>query len=194
MNTPITFPPPAPELKLPRASEKWAATLVEERRRLQEDLNILREREENLRAYEARLRTWQSEIDASRAGGPSARTSPSTPEPFHRSSGATPASEDPALQAAWEKVHRAREILEAEQTHLRNDRIELHDQRETLKLREAGLEQRETAVAEREAALADADREAAQPIAGEHSISAVARLTRAPFDMARSVFGRRAAG
>ena len=32
MNSPITFPPPAPVLKLARPSaEKWAATLAEER-------------------------------------------------------------------------------------------------------------------------------------------------------------------
>src|ERR1043166_4058764 len=64
MSSIVTFPPPAPELKLPRASaEKWAATLAEERRRLHEDQEALRERENNLREYEARLRAWQAGID-----------------------------------------------------------------------------------------------------------------------------------
>ncbi|MEX2044422.1 MAG: hypothetical protein WD941_03650 [Opitutus sp.] len=187
MNSPITFPPPAPELKLPRASEKWAATLVEERRRLQEDLNILRERETNLRDYESRLRAWQNEIDAGRATTTGTRPSHPTPEPFHRPSGAALIADDTALQVAWEKLHRARELLEAEQTHLRDDRIAMHGQEEIMK-------QREAAVAERETRVFGAEADAAQPIAGEHTISAVARLTRAPFEMARSVFGRKATG
>ena len=65
MNSPITFPAPAPELKLARPSaEKWNATLAEERRRLQEDHDALRERESNLREYEARLRAWLQRLDA----------------------------------------------------------------------------------------------------------------------------------
>ena len=69
MNSPVTFPAPAPELKLPRPSaDKWAATLAEERRRLLEDQEALRERESNLREYESRLRTWQAQLDAGRAG------------------------------------------------------------------------------------------------------------------------------
>src|SRR5258708_1836759 len=120
-----------PPLKLARPpAEKWAATLGEERRRLQEDHDALRGRESNLREYEARLRAWQAEIDAGRLA--TAGTRPTAPVPvqvqapaapmFLRSSG-HPFTEDPALLTAWEKLHRAREILEAEQTHLRDDRI-----------------------------------------------------------------------
>src|ERR1043166_8688513 len=123
MSSIVTFPPPAPELKLPRAStEKWAATLAEERRRLQEDHDALREREANLREYEARLRAWQAEIDAGRAGstnvGASAPAAAPVAPTVQRQSSRTPFNEDPALQAAWEKLHRARELLEAEQPHL----------------------------------------------------------------------------
>lgn len=189
MNPPVTFPPPAPELKLPRASaEKWAATLAEERRRLQEDQDALRERENNLREYEARLRAWQAEIDAGRAatipprpaGGPVPAATPTT---LVRSSRA-PFADDPALQAAWEKLHRARELLEAEQNHLRDDRIMLREQETTLKKREQALAEREAKVAEREALVA-----AATPAPKKDDESAMSRITRAPFEMARSVFG-----
>ncbi len=187
MNTLVTFPPAAPELKLPpRASaEKWAATLVEERRRLQEDQDALREREANLRDYEARLRAWQAEIDAGRevAGGVG-----STPVVTvgQRSASRQPCNEDPALQMAWEKLHRARELLETEQTHLRDDRIVLRGQEAAMKKREEALDAREARVAAREQLVAAA---APPPADSESTVSAVTRLTRAPFDLARSVFG-----
>lgn len=202
MNPIITFPPTEPTLKLPRVSaEKWAETLAEERRRLQEDHEALREREENLREYEARLRALQAEIEASRACAPAPTRpaapaaamvthAPSSTAPFLRPSSRTPFHDDPALQAAWEKLHRAREILEAEQNHLRDDRIAIREQQNAIKQREHALNDREARLAEREALLAEAaPAPEGEPIAGEHTMSAVTRLTRAPFNMARSVFG-----
>lgn len=185
MNSLITFPPSFPELRLPRAADKWAATLDEERRRLQEDLETLREREANLRDYEARLREWQAEIDARHmiAAGP--RSTGNTARPFHRPTSQSPFGEDSALQLAWEKLHRARELLEAEQTHLRVDRIALRDQQEALKCKEEALARREAKLAEREALVAAATPAAAAN--GHAGESAVARLTRGPFDIARSV-------
>jgi hypothetical protein len=195
MNSPINFPPPQPTLKLTRpAPDKWAATLAEERRRLQEDQDTLREREANLREYEERLRTWQAEIDASRQqAAPAPRVAGGT-APFLRPSSKAPFADDAALQAAWEKLHRARELFEAEQSHLREDRLALREQAENLKHREDMLAAREAALQEREALVAEAlgmKAPAPQPIASEHTMSAVTRLTRAPFDMARSVFGGR---
>ncbi len=188
MNSPITFPPAAPALKLTRApAEKWAASLAEERRRLQEDQEALREREANLRDYEARLRALQMEIEAGRAGTVAAVRPTATP--FVRPSSRAPFVDDAALQAAWEKLHRAREILEAEQSHMRDERI-VHQERETvLKQREDGVVAREAAVAEREAVLLAAHGGEREPIASEHTMSAMTRLTCAPFNIARSVFG-----
>ena len=100
MNTTITFPPAAPVLKLTRApAEKWAATLTEERRRLQEDQEALREREANLRDYETRLRALQTEIEAGRSG-PTAGVR-ATATPFLRPTSKAPFADDIALQAAW---------------------------------------------------------------------------------------------
>ena len=188
MNSAITFPSPAPTLKLARPSaEKWAATVAEERRRLQEDHDILREREANLRDYEARLRAWQAELDAGRAV---ASVAPAATVPLARASSRTPFTDDAALQAAWEKLHRARELLEAEQAHLRDDRISLKEQQDQLKQHQQELDERETRLAEREALILAATPEpVAAPVASEHTMSAVTRLTKAPFDIARSMFG-----
>ena len=195
MNTTITFPPAAPSLKLVRSSaansnppsEKWAATLAEERRRLQEDHEALREREANLRDYEARLRALQAELEAGHAAPPVAARLTATP--FLRPSSKAPFVDEVALQAAWEKLHRSRELFEAEQNHLRDERIVLRDQQSEVKEREAAVAVREEFVTEREQMIAAATAPSRQPIASEHTMSAITRLTRGPFDMARSVFG-----
>ena len=196
MNSTITFPPARPVLKLTRASaakspvapsdQKWAATLTEERRRLLEDQEALRVREDNLREYESRLRTLQAELEAGGAVVNSSARGSVTP--FVRPSSKAPFENDTALQAAWEKLHRARELLEAEQTHMRDERIILHEQQTDMKRREESVAAREARVVEQEALIAAAA-PTAEPIAGEHTMSAMTRLTRAPFSMARSVFG-----
>ena len=196
MNSSVTFPA-SPELKLPRPStDKWAATLAEERRRLLEDQEALRERETNLKEYEERLRGWQAQLDAGRHGViPAAQgLRAALPGLSYTPAAATNVGDESALQAAWEKLHRARELFEAEQSHMREDRLTLREQTENLKRREEMLAAREAAVQERETLVAEAlgmKAPAPQPVASEHTMSAVTRLTRAPFDMARSVFGGR---
>ncbi len=194
MNSPVTFPPAAPTLKLARPStEKWAASLAEERRRLQEDQDALREREATLRDYETRLRALQSEIEASRVGvaapdAPAATSQPALNAAFQRRSSRVPFGDGAALDAAWEKLHRARELFESEQAHLSEDRVAIHDQQESIKRKAAELAEREARIAERETLIAAAMQ---QPMAGEHTMSAITRLTTAPFAMARSVFRRK---
>lgn len=204
MNSPITFPPPAPALKLARPSaEKWAATLAEERRRLQEDQEALREREANLREYEARLRSLQAEIEAGRtmavpaSAGQSltslrSGSNSSSSSPFLRASSRAPFVDDAALQAAWEKLHRARELLEAEQTHLRDDRIAMRDLEVALKRREEAVAAREARLAEREA-LVVAAAGGPQPVGVTVPVdeSAMSRITTAPFKMARAVLRKK---
>lgn len=204
MEPAINFPTPEPSLKLARPStEKWAATLAEERLRLQEDMDSLREREENLREYESRLRSLQADIEAGRAATGSASPLPpgsasplpvrATPPLFHRPSSRTPFTEDPNLQVAWEKLHRAREIFEAEQKNLRDDRIAMQEMEVMIKRREEALAERETRLAEREA-LVTAATAVPVPVAEEAPVSAVSRITRMPFDVARSVFGGKKSG
>lgn len=191
MDTIVKFPAAEAELKLARPSpDKWAATLAEERLRLQEDQESLRERETNLREYEARLRILQAEIEAGRSASPmpvtpAAASAPgrSTPPLFQRPSSRAPFGDEAALQAAWEKLHRAREILEAEQKNLRDDRISLQDLDVMLRQRMEELAEREAVVTQREAIIAAAA--SPEPIPeGEPEVSAVTRFT-------RSVFGGR---
>jgi hypothetical protein len=196
MDSIVTFPPPEPDLKLARPSaEKWAATLAEERMRFQEDQEALREREENLREYEARLRLLQAEIEAGRAPAHHAVPTPvrSTPSIFQRASSRAPFTEEPALAGAWEKLHRAREILEAEQKNLRDERIAIRELETMVKHRAEEVAERESRLAEREA-LVTAATPPPEPVRTEQSVSAVTRITRAPFVMARSVFGGKKAG
>jgi hypothetical protein len=93
-----------------------------------------------------------------------------------------------ALQMAWDKLYRARALLEAEQAHMRDDRLALRAEIEALGEREQAVAAREAQIRrhEMELALARADAEEAKV-----SESALTRLTRAPFDMARSVFSNK---
>jgi hypothetical protein len=195
MDSIITFPPPEPDLRLARPSaDKWAATLAEERMRFQEDQEALRMREENLREYEARLRLLQAEIEAGRASASPHHVAAPTrsSSPFFQRPSRTPFNEDPNLSTAWEKLHRAREILEAEQKNLRDDRISIRELEIMVKQRAEEVAEREARLAEREALVTAAT---PAPVATrEETPSAVTRFTRAPFEMARSVFGGKKAG
>jgi hypothetical protein len=99
-----------------------------------------------------------------------------------------PVSYQEALQAAWDKLYRARAILEAEQAHLRDDRIALQGELES-------IQQREQMVAAREQRLLQLEQQAELDRAEEEAArlgqSALGRITRVPFDMARSVFSAR---
>jgi len=198
MDPVISFPSSDSAQKSARPSaEKWAATLTEEKLRLQEDQDALREREENLREYETRLRSLQAEIEASRSysAPPMPMVSRSTPSLFQRPSSRSPFGDDAGLQAAWEKLHRAREILEAEQKNLRDDRITIREQEIQVKRREVELAEREARLAMRESLVAAgplAPVPAPVPVEEAPTESAVSRLSRVPFEMARSVFGRKA--
>jgi hypothetical protein len=187
MNNTITFPPAEPTLKLARPAEKWAATLAEERLRLQEDQEILRAREQNLREYENRLRTLQAEIEAGRAAVAQPTTgsryiSPVVP----RTSSGTPFLEDPALTAAWEKLHRARELMDAELKNLRDERIAIREMETQVRRRDEVMTARETLLAQREA-LTPVEATEETAAAPAQSKSAVSRFTLAPFNMAMAV-------
>jgi hypothetical protein len=148
-----------------------------------EDLAHLRDREENLRAYEVRLRALQVEIESSR-DQTRVVSRGITSSPFLAPSSRTP-FDDGSLQAAWEKLHRARSLLEAEQTHVREDRLALVDEKASLKRREEQLAFREARFAAAQKVTVDAAA-AAQEI--EDNAGPMSRLTRAPMAIAKSVF------
>lgn len=115
--------------------------------------------------------------------GPLESMEPDEALQFEHASGA-PYSQA-ALQAAWDKLFRARAILEAEQAHLRDDRLNLQGDIDALNERIRAVEARELRLQqiEMQAAL---EKEEVQD--ARESQSAISKLTRAPFDIARSVF------
>ncbi len=115
---------------------------------------------------------------------PSEQSDVDSRSPFEREIHADPHGPS-ALQAAWDKLYRARSILEAEQTHLRDDRIAIQGAIEELERREVAVRAREERirVAELQAELS---RQEAEDARAEES--AISRITRAPFAMAKSVF------
>ena len=186
-NPVIAFPAPKPELRLAHASERaevTSASQAAERHILDQDYEALRDRETNLRDYEARLRAWQAQIE-------SGLQQPATPHyvspiAMSRVPSMAPFEGDTALQAGWEKLLRARELLEAEQAHVRDDRLNLKETAALLKRHEVALMARETSLAQREEFLAAAT--AAQVVESAKP-STITRLTMAPFAIAKSVFG-----
>jgi hypothetical protein len=105
--------------------------------------------------------------------------------PFDGTAATGPYSQ-PSLQSAWDKLYRARSILEAEQAHIRDDRIALQGEIDA-------LESREHAVAARELRIRQIELQSALLREEEQderdSQSTITKITRAPFEMARSVFG-----
>jgi len=181
INPVIAFPAAKPELKL--APHSTAGHAVE-RHNLDLDIEALRDREANLRDYEARLRTWQAQIESGLQPAPAQYIAPVV---LGRGPSVSPFEGDASLQAGWEKFHRARELLEAEQAHVRDDRLNLKETAALLQRHEAALTAREASLAQREELLAAATAaRLAEPV---KQPSAMARLTSAPFAMAKSVFG-----
>ena len=126
--------------------------LAEERARIEADMEVLRETEANLKAYEKRLRKMQEEIDATMRRR---RAEAAAPAPVRAPEAtAVPSAESSdALRTQWDKLSRARELLELEQAHLRGDRIALRDETAVVRRRAQAAAEREARVAEREGAL-----------------------------------------
>lgn len=191
----ISFPARPVELKVKRTRAPFQPDAVADHKdsdatgspwnNVNADLEALRVCEENLRAYEAHLREWQNELDRVEARTASRQSA----NPWvRRAEAAAPAHLD-----AWQKLLRARELLEAEQKNLRDDRITLQGYEQQLKEREARIAERESRVAAREQALAAARPPApATPTRAKKHATTIDSLTRAPFALAKSVFGAKA--
>lgn len=114
-----------------------STVIAQDRRRCHEELDELREREENLRRYEERLRDMQGRLETQRLTTAAA--------PAH--GGGQP---DPQLLTAWEKLHRASELLEAERATFRDERMAMKDLEQTIRRREERLRQLEAQIAQHE--------------------------------------------
>ncbi len=152
--------------------------LAQERRRWHEDLDLLREQETNLRDYESRLRNLQAQLEADRVLWFSAR--PQSRSPFN---------DDAAVKAAWEKLQRATDLLEAERAVFRDDRMAMRELEVEIKRREAKLEEMSAKLGEHEKRM----KELPGVSHSRHGApaTAVKALSKAPFEMAKSLLGRK---
>jgi len=170
--------------------------IAQDRRRWHEDLDLIREQEANLRDYEARLRQLQAQLEADRVLWFSAR--PQSRSPFQ---------DDAAAKAAWEKLQRATDLLEAERAIFRDERMAFREQEAELKRREAKVEELTAKLDEQEKRLRGLPPGpvtphpfvSASPPAGftppaTGSKSPMKVISRAPFEMAKSFLGRNKAG
>ncbi|HEY0943774.1 MAG TPA: response regulator [Opitutaceae bacterium] len=154
-----------------------------ERRRWHDDLDLLRAQESNLRAYEDRLRQMQARLEADRVSWGQNRTEPSR----------SPFRDDSSVHAAWEKLQRANELLEAERAVFRDERMALRDYDVSLKQRETKLKELETKLTEQEKrlrGLPPPPPPSASTAATAAPTSAFRSLTHAPFGLAKSIWGK----
>jgi hypothetical protein len=117
------------------------SALAAERHRFEEDLQMLRDQEANLRAYELRLRNQPGAAEpeaAPRADPHLSRT------PFER---------DPSIDEAWAKVNRAMDMLEAERRNFTDEKLVLKDEKTRMQEWTTRLEELEAALTERERQL-----------------------------------------
>jgi hypothetical protein len=136
------------------------------------DMEALRVQENNLRAYEMRLR----------------ETTPPTPLARPAGSNSRPPLGSESLDEEWEKLRRSRTLLEAERRAFTDERLALRESQADIKRREEALRQRESWVELREKELA-AKSFAPPPSAQPPRPS----FTRAPFAAAKNMFSLRAA-
>jgi DNA-binding response OmpR family regulator len=163
-----------------------ATQIAQERRRWHEDLDLLREQETNLREYEARLRQLQAQLEADRVLWFSSR--PATRSPFQ---------DDAAVKAAWEKLQRATDLLEAERAVFRDERMAMRELEGELKRREAKVDEMEEKLADQEKRMRGMSAASVSPFAvpagapAGVAVKPLKVISRAPFDMAKSLLSRK---
>ncbi len=156
-----------------------ANQLEKMRRQILSDMDSLREQENNLRAYEARLRDSQSPMSTPPMPVPSGATA--TPFSGRVGAGASAGS----LEGEWDKLQRSRTLLEAERRAFTDERTELREKQTNLLQREEALRQREAWIEIREKELAAK----AMP-----APAATKPASHSPFEMARNLFSMKRAG
>jgi DNA-binding response OmpR family regulator len=139
-----------------------------DRRQLQDDLDLLREQEANLRTYEQRLRSMSAEVEADRVLNAAPHLSR---DPFQR---------DATLEAAWTRLDRAMDMLEAERRNFSGERLALKEDIDRLQQKEETLQQREKTLSYKEALLAGRTLQAPAPRRSS--------FTQTPLQAAKAIF------
>ncbi len=169
--------------------QQEATQIAQERRRWHEDLDLLREQETNLREYESRLRRLQAQLEADRVLWFSSR-------PVSRS----PFQDDAAVKAAWEKLQRGTDLLEAERAVFRDERMAMKELESDIKRREAKLDDTENRLTEQEKRMRSLPSlptpvpfaaTGASPLGTAFSQKPFKLISNAPFELAKSLLGRK---
>ena len=154
------------------------------RAQIMSDMESMRAQENNLKAFEARIRDSMPPM-------PMTGSRPS----FESSGGSRPSFEvrstnsNPGLDVEWEKFQRSRALLEAERRGLTDERLLLREERDIMKQREETLKQREEALKVREAQLAIRE----QKIKPDDEPPPPKPTSSSPFVAAKNLFGLRRA-
>ena len=114
----------------------------------------------------------------------------------------SPFQDDAAVKAAWEKLQRATDLLEAERAVFRDERMAMRELEADVKRRETKLEEMEGKITDQEKRMRALPPPAistspfskppipvAVPAGG--TATPLRALSRAPFEMARSLLGRK---
>lgn len=117
------------------------------RTQIMSDMESMRAQENNLKAFEARIRDSMPPM-------PMTGSRPSFDAGSRPSFEVRSGNSNPGLDAEWEKFQRSRALLEAERRGLTDERLLLREERDIMKQREETLKQREEALKAREAQVA----------------------------------------
>lgn len=139
------------------------------RSQIMSDMEAMRAQEHNLKAFEARIRDSMPPMPMTGTLSPFAV--PST-------------NSNPGFNGDWEKLQRARALIEAERRTLTDERLVLREERDILKQREENLRQREESLQAREAQVAQREQSLSKPAAEP----AAKPSSRTPFEVAKNLF------
>ncbi len=120
------------------------------RAQIMSDMESMRAQENNLKAFEARIRDSMPPMPMTNSRA-SFENSGSRPSFEVRSN---TSNSNPGLEVEWEKFQRSRALLEAERRGLTDERLLLREERDIMKQREETLKQREETLKVREAQIA----------------------------------------
>lgn len=139
------------------------------RAQIMNDMEAMRAQEHNLRAFESRIRDSMPPMPMS-----------GTQSPF-----AMPNSgSNPGFSGDFEKLQRARALIEAERRTLTDERLVLREERDILKQREEVLRQREETLQAREAQVLVREQSLNKPAPEPTPKSS----SRTPFEVAKGLF------
>jgi hypothetical protein len=178
---PVPFPMSTPAENSPSTDQiRFEISQLEKMRaQIMSDMEAMRAQERNLKAFEARIRDSMPPMPMM-GSRPPFETSGSRPAFETRTT-----NSNPGFDGEWEKLQRARALIEAERRSLTDERLVLREERDILKQREENLRQRDDAIKARETQVALREQNLSKPAVDSASAKATSRT---PFEVAKGLF------